>query len=291
MVKQFIPKSPSSSSTSFFQNDLNFSASKELFDEQPSPTKLPISQTTLALILGASSWPNAPELQSSEGFSNSARDFQDYLLHKFRLPQNNLLNLFDTDMSPDDLDRMIWSFLKNRLLAMRNAKQGAEYLLIYYVGHGIFSGKNADLSLAIHRTRMENPMSSSISLENLASTLSNCVRSLRQILVLDCAFAGAAAHYFESTSREGTSLLCSSSAKSPSLFSPDGSSTMFTEGLLHVLNSTDNTSQEVGARSLRDVAYLTRNYLRATYGERTPLPEVHSPNQRDLDVAECPLFP
>jgi hypothetical protein len=68
---------------------------------------------------------------------------------------------------------------------MRNVKEEAEYLLIYYVGHGIFSGKNADLSLAIRRTRIEKtPMKTTITAE-IVTAYSHCPRKAHLLLCTD----------------------------------------------------------------------------------------------------------
>jgi len=66
----------------------------------------PSAQTTLLILLGASAWPFSPEFQSSEAFANAARRVKAYFLNvrPFGLPAENLLDLFDSDKSPDELD-------------------------------------------------------------------------------------------------------------------------------------------------------------------------------------------
>lgn len=73
----------------------------------------PSSQTTLLLLLGASAWPFSPEFQSSEAFANAAQRIKAYFLHPgpFRLPEENLLDLFDSNDSPDELDVEMRQFL------------------------------------------------------------------------------------------------------------------------------------------------------------------------------------
>src|SRR5260370_3759050 len=93
---------------------------------------------------------------------------------------------------------------------------------------------------------------------SLADTLTERARHLRRIIILDCSFAAAASSAFEAGPDQvaiektvdafqvrykavvgfptkGTTLLWSSSHKSPSLLLPDGSSTMFTKAFLDAL--------------------------------------------------------
>ena len=67
---------------------------------------LPSPQTTLVILLGASEWPYSSDFETSEAFANSADTLVEYFLnpHLFNLPRENLLNLFDSNQSPDDID-------------------------------------------------------------------------------------------------------------------------------------------------------------------------------------------
>src|SRR5258708_3690820 len=133
----------------------------------------------------------------------------------------------------------------------------ARDLLVYFVGHGGFVGRDSDFYLAIRLTREENPRASGIPMLSLADTLTEKARQLRRIIVLDCCFAAAAFSAFQTGPAQvaiekavdafevrqrrvgfpakGTALLCSSSQKTPSLLLPDGSSTMFTKAFLEAL--------------------------------------------------------
>ncbi len=222
----------------------------------PLEAKVPSPQTTLVILLGASAWPLSPEFQSSEAFANAARRLKAYFLNPrpFGLPSENLLDLFDSDKSADELDVQISQYLEQRLVTMRKAGNEARDLIVYFIGHGGFVGRDADLYLAIRHTRMDNPRVSGMHMLSLADTLTEKARYLRRIVILDCCFAAAAFSAFQSGPDEvalqktvtaflvnsksvgfptrGTSLLCSSSHKSPSLLLPDNSSTMFTKAFL-----------------------------------------------------------
>jgi len=144
---------------------------------------------------------------------------------------------------------------------------------------------------------------------SLADTLTEKARYLRRILILDCCFAAAAFAAFQSgpdqvaiqqtvtaflvTSKSvgfptrGTSLLCSSSHKAPSLLLPDNSSTMFTKALLDAL--LQGTPARRSRLSLRDVKELATDRL---YGmQNAPKPLVLSPDQSEGDIADIPFFP
>src|SRR5437588_45342 len=111
----------------------------------------PSPQTTLLVLLGASAWPFMPEFQRSEAFANAARRLKAYFLNPrpFGLPTENLLDLFDADKSADELDIEIGQFLERRLAAMKATRNPARDLLLYFIGHGGFVGRDSDFYLAI----------------------------------------------------------------------------------------------------------------------------------------------
>jgi hypothetical protein len=271
----------------------------------------PSPQTTLVILLGASTWPFSPEFQSSEAFANAARRLKAYFLNPqpFGLPAENLLDLFDANNSADELDLAIERFLQQRIATMKTTGNAARDLLVYFIGHGGFVGRDSDFYLAIRRTRMENPRASGLQVMSLADTLIEQARHLRRIIVLDCCFAAAAFSAFQSGPAQiamektvdafevgqkvsgfpakGTTLLCSSNHKSPSLLLPDGSSTMFTKAFLDVLvHGTSSQPDYLTLRNAKDVAWNLLSKIR-----NAPKPVVHSPDQSEGDVADIPFFP
>jgi len=271
----------------------------------------PSPQTTLLILLGASEWPFSPEFQSSGAFANAARRVKAYFLNlrPFGLPAENLLDLFDADQSADELDVAIGQFLQQRMAVMKAMGNPARDLLLYFIGHGGFVGRDADFYLAIRRTRMESPRASGIDMMSLADTLTERARHLRRIIILDCCFAAAAFSAFQAGPDQvalektvdafkvnqkavgfptkGTTLLCSSSHKSPSLLLPDGSSTMFTKAFLDTL--VEGVTVQRDRLSLRDVKDAAADYLIGI--RNAPRPVVLSPDQSEGDVADIPFFP
>src|SRR2546421_301388 len=118
---------------------------------------LPSPKTTLTILLGASEWPHFTEFKSSKAFTNAAQGLKDYFLdpQQFGLPPENLLDLFDSDGNADELDVAVGQFLEQRIATMREANNAAKDLLLYFVGHGGFVGRDSDFYLAIRRTRMD----------------------------------------------------------------------------------------------------------------------------------------
>jgi uncharacterized caspase-like protein len=273
--------------------------------------EVPSPQTTLVILLGASEWPLFPGFQDSEAFSNTARELKAYFLDpkRFGLSPENVLDVFNSNKSPDELDAQIGRFLERRLAAMKATGHTARDLLVYFVGHGGFVGRDSDFYLAIRRTRMENPRASGIPMLSLADTLTEKARHLRRIIILDCCFAAAAFSAFQADPAQvaiektkdafevrhrgagfpakGTTLLCSSSQKSPSLLLPDGSSTMFTKAFLDaLLEGLPPQRERLSLREVKDLAADLLSEIR-----NAPRPVVLSPDQSEGDVADIPFFP
>lgn len=269
----------------------------------------PTPETTLVILLGASEWPLYPDLDASSAFSNAAEAVIQYFhdFRGFRLPQGNLLNLFNSDRSSDSIDNCIDHFLKKRI----GEKKGkgaptAKDVLVYFIGHGAIP-EGTELLLTIRRTRKNNPGISSLSIKGLARTLREQARFQRLVIILDCCFAAAAVKSYQSTGpidimrmqtneafkgfpERGATFICSSSSKDLSRFLPDGSSTMFTQAWLHALR-TGSPSQQERMLTLRVIHRLAVDFLLKKYGNEVPKPEIHSPDQSEGDVADIPFFP
>ena len=275
----------------------------------------PSSQTTLAILLGASAWPHFPIFQSSDAFKHAAQSMRSYLLdpQTFHLPPENLLDLFDADQSADDLDQEIGRFLESRVLTLKAADTAALDLLIYFVGHGGFAGNDADFFMAIRRARMGNLRASGMQVQSLAETLTDKARHLRRILILDCCFASASFKAFQATPDQvalekvrlafetkggtpgrgipsrGTALLCSSDHKTPSLLLPDERSTMFSSALLESLSVGIANGHDY--LSLREIKERAADLLHDLPAKNAPRPVVLSPDQSEGDIADIPFFP
>jgi len=116
----------------------------------------PTPQSTLAIIFGASEWPDAPDFTSSDAFKQAALGIREYLTLKFGIPEENLLDLFDQGLSPYEIDREISQFLQNRLEFENRENSLVRDLIVYFVGHGGFDG-NKNFYLAIKCTNTREP--------------------------------------------------------------------------------------------------------------------------------------
>jgi hypothetical protein len=273
----------------------------------------PSPQTTLAILLGASEWPESPDFPGSKAFANAMSSFRSYLFdpRRFGLPKENALDLFDDSSGPHVINRKIRQFLDSKIAEMKLAGNVAKDLLLYFVGHGGFVGRNSDYYLAVHCTSTEDARLSGIPMESLASTLTDKARYLRRIIILDCCYAAAAFtsfqaegpaklgidqtfHAFEKKAKtvgKGTTLLCSSGKDVASQIAQDQSCTMFSKALLRVLFTGDERRQEQQYFSLHEIADLTEEVITSEFEGKAPRPEIHSPDQKEGDVALIPFFP
>src|SRR5215472_16352357 len=268
------------------------------------PEVEPNARQTLALLLGASCFRRAPKLAQGRAFYNSAEDFHEYLTASagLGLPQENINWLFDDSRSPSDQLQDIRDFLESRSAALSSEGAPPQHLIVYYVGHGLFSGPEHTYCFAVRATDERSEGLTSIRVGDLASIIKGSARFLRKFLILDCCFSAAAYKEFQSgpltasrvkmldeLPQRGTTLLCSASAQDPSL-APEGlSRTMFSDSLLKALAQGHPF---LGPRlSLSELGDLVKTHIHAAYPNMGVRPEVHSPDQREGDVASVPLFP
>jgi chaperonin GroEL len=269
-------------------------------DLQPTPVQ------TLAVLLGASVYRYAPKLARGPAFYNSSQQFGQYLTDTMGLPYENVASFFDEGRSAGDQLRDIRDFLERRAAELKNAGTPPRDLIVHYVGHGLFSGSDSDYCLAVRATDEQNEGYTSIRMRDLAAVIRNSATFLRKYLILDCCFSGAAYAQFQSgplsvvqvkvrdllddeSPQRGTSLLCSASAKDPSVAPKGQPRTMFSDCLLTVLAEGRH---DFGPRlSFSELGELVRIRIKETYRDTGVRPEVHSPDQRSGDVSRVPLFP
>jgi hypothetical protein len=266
----------------------------------------PSPKQTLAVLLGASWYDLAPKLAQGLVFANSAHDFREYLLAPagqtgMGLPRENISWLFDDTRSPSDQLRAVGDFLERRSSELSIAGNPPSDLIVFYVGHGLFSGPEQAYHFAVRGTEERREGLTSIRASELAMTIKDRARFLRKFLVLDCCFSAAIYREFQSgplqagrqkllneLPHRGTTLLCSASAQDASL-APEGlTHTMFSDSLLRALRRGHPTLgprlsfNELGDLIKLDLLESFPNWVR---------PEVHSPDQREGDVASVGLFP
>ncbi len=268
------------------------------------PESEPSPRQTLAVLLGASTFRRAPKLAQGKAFYNSAQDFREYLMapEGLGLPSENVNWLFDDSRSPSDQLQDIGDFLETRSTELKSNGTPPQDLIVYYVGHGLFSESDQAYCLAVRGLDEQSKGLTSIRGSDLASIIKAHARFLRKFLILDCCFSAAAykefqsgplqagrVKLFEEFPRKGTTLLCSASAQDVSI-APEGlARTMFSDSLLKALRQG---CPALGSRlSLNELGDLVKLNLREAYPDTGVRPEVQSPDQREGDVASVPLFP
>ncbi|MFF0488349.1 hypothetical protein ACFYTQ_04930 [Nocardia sp. NPDC004068] len=262
-------------------------------------------QRTLAIICGASRWPRLNNFESNQGFSNTANQLSGYLTSEngLRIRPENLLWLFDSpEGSINQLDQ-IDAFFEERFRIFEAPSGAAVTIVLIYVGHGAFFGRERMYCLLLRDTHEPHLAATSLRVADLANALRARAPQSSQFIVLDACFAGVAFKDFQSDIQQigyqkiendlrevdarGVVLLCSASARNPAQLDRSGLATMFGHAMLEVLKAGD--AELHGAMSLGHVYKLTRRYLEGF--DNAPLPELHAPDQRSVDLCNMPLFP
>lgn len=259
---------------------------------------------TLAVLLGASEFPYAPHLADGRAFTLSAADVRRYFQDEkgLALPRENVFSLFDDTSSQSDQLMKLTSFLKRRIAELKDAGSPPTQLLLYYVGHGLFTRGDRAYCLAVRSTNEFNEGATSIRAQDLVETIRGSATHLRNYWILDCCFAGKIVSEFQSgvltAVREqilgdgpnrGSAVLCSSNSRETSLAPQGLDHTMFSEAMLTALRAGHPGA---GPRlSLRDLGDLVSENLHAAWKDTWVRPEVHSPDMREGDIAHLPLFP
>jgi len=267
-------------------------------------------ETTLAILLGASRWPLHSKIDNKDAekaFFESAKGVVEYLTNPklFKLPPDNLLNLFDDDRSPNDINRRITTFLQTSQERASAAQRPIRDLLVYYIGHGGFTSGEQAYFLALRCTETESEGVSSLRMSDLAATIKKRARDLRRYIVLDCCFAesaydvlqdaggslASAAHTksLQEFPGKGTALLCSSSARDFSRAPKEEKYTMFSGALLDVLRMGDVRLDK--ALSLEEVGRRVTEVINTKFPDKEVRPKVSSPDEREGDIADVPIFP
>jgi hypothetical protein len=215
----------------------------------------------------------------------------------------NVKDFFDDPRAPADILKEAAQFLERRQKEMEHHGRLSTDLLFYFVGHAGFVGSDNAYCLFLKFTQERLLRPTSLHITDLAEVFQENARHLRRYFILDACFAGAAPRFIFQSSRgemirreldqhlprKGVALLCSSSSQHPSKAPKGERYTMFTGALLDVLMR--NQPREEERLSLRVLGRLTADLIRDRFENAAVRPEVHSPDQRDGDLADVPLFP
>jgi Caspase domain len=262
-------------------------------------------ERTAAVIFGAQWWPWVPRLSGGSAFAQSAADMKGYLVSANGLglrEDQDVLDLFDSDESAADQLIQLGKFLRAWKHRAGGEATSLTTLFIYYVGHGDFVGATTEFFLLVKQSRPANQRTC-LHARTLADCLRNEAPLVRQVMVLDCCFSGAAQRVWmssraphvaagrtvEAMPQNGTVLLCSAAENMPSM-APRGSvRTMFTAALLDALSSGSTAIQgDISPRQARDLAF---SIMSAQWGNAAVRPVLHAVDRELGDLSDLPLFP
>lgn len=240
----------------------------------------------IGILLGASAFP----LASYEGgpqYKASSVAVLEYL--RTAMGVTKALDLFDSDLHVSQMHEAMIDFLAEEY-------HDATDLVVYYVGHGGLPLGARALCLAIRRTREHAEHVSSLVVSDLATSILQHFPRRRIYVILDCCYAAEAVSHFQSAAAEvtlksieqsfpteGISLLVASSKDDVALAPLGMERTLFTDSLIHVLQSSDATA--LSMCEIRDLILVRL----MSYPEYVR-PEVHSPRQQRGELSRVKFF-
>src|SRR6202022_2833348 len=205
------------------------------------------AQGKLGLVfLGFSQFPNFPRERhlDNPSFGNSARAFQSVISDGdvSLSGKPSVLDLFDSDLSPQKIIRRIRDFLK--------AEANITDVVLYYCGHGSFLSDRTYF-LMIRATEPDSEAFTGLPWRQMRHTLEPHLANKRVYIVLDCCFAGRAITEFQSVAlgplieeqtfhalpRRGTALVAASAHGDVAIAPGERSLTMFTGALVEAIEN------------------------------------------------------
>jgi len=264
-----------------------------------------------AILLGASLFPQHSYAENP-AFATSKNDFRNYLQDEVSglgIPDSQILDLFESELPASSQVMAISTFLEGVPAQLPIPKD----LIVYYVGHGFFSGIRQDYTLAIRNLTENFDALTGLKIADLSDVLKIKARKFRKFVFLDCCFAGEALGMFQSQATEaamrktaeafdsgaarrqnrrpsiGTALYGAADKYSVALSPADLPRTMFTDALLRVLAKGDPLYPE--RLTLAQLHEATWEHIEESHA--TPVkPILHAPDQSDGDISVAvALFP
>ncbi|MBM3482885.1 MAG: hypothetical protein FJX66_06250 [Alphaproteobacteria bacterium] len=259
----------------------------------------------IAIMLGASAWPNMPSLKASSAFVRSAEQMRDYLRSTdwLGLPEHQILDLFDDTRSNNDTDMEIRRFLDDKL---GDEASPITDVILYYTGHGDFTAGEQQFQLMLRSTREEQKDFTGYPMRQLAQTMSTLARDVRKYVILDCCYAAAAFQDWQMQSsnavntaikksaerqfakQSGTALLCACNEDQWALYKDDDL-TMFSGALMRTLKRGSPEFDRF--MTIEEVHELVANDIREQHANESVEPVLHVPKGRREALAEIGIFP
>jgi hypothetical protein len=257
------------------------------------PVTNPLTQT-LAIILGASEWPDDPTFEPHQSFQESADFFREYLLSN-GVAETNLLWLLNDQRAPDQIYWAISEFLRTLLTPSIGS------VLFYYAGYALYSQGTFRLTLRCTRRRLLE--FTTLPVEYIGWMLNEQAHNTRQIIILDASHPTAAAlsefiyqgpdHVPASEFRKygrNASIFCAWQPDPIGRTPQTDKYTMFSGALRRALIAGDRNSKEF--LSLERVAELVKTDIRNCFPDQADMfqVEAHSYGVKGK-FPDLPLFP
>jgi tetratricopeptide (TPR) repeat protein len=183
----------------------------------------PQPDTIIALIFGASRWPDCPKFPEAPSLERSADAFIQYLRSEegLCLPLRNIKSLFGSFDDPSEQLNQAQTFVDQRRREGIDQGRPISDLLLFYAGHGDFERDGRDFYLTIRRTHKDRPLLTSITAGSLGNWVRQTARDLRTFLIIDCCFAAALRHGFLTSPLGLAELRLSEALPDPAVFDTD----------------------------------------------------------------------
>ena len=221
-----------------------------------------------------------------------------------------MFNSFDDPAEQLDQAR---TFVRKRRHESEEQNKSVNDLLVFYAGHGDFEGDGRDFYLTIRRTHRDHPLLTSITARSLGSWVRQNARDLRTYLIIDCCFAAALHHGFQTSPlglaelrlnealpdpaifdnddaipTAGVALLAAAGLNDAAIADPSETYTRFTTSVLEILRDGDERLQAF--LSLDDLHRLVYRRINERFPEGSR-PELRSLQQTRGRVELVRLFP
>lgn len=260
---------------------------ESLNHEPLPPAAEAAARHTLAILLGAWSFPHFPQFEGSSlnaSFDRSFRACAQFLRWNWRIAEGDLLLLENPAECAQDVRVQIARFLRERGLSKAD-------LVFYFIGHG-FVDRHGTYRLVLHGSSPHDA-ETALSYPALLDVFKQHAPTLYWHFYIDACFAGqAVAPLVETYCPRGWTLVTAAESQATVRSPQDSLLTTFTAALLNVLTGCESARPELATSgeqlTSRRVFELLKAYLR---GNRDSVPQFFSLNKPEGDAADRPLFP
>jgi hypothetical protein len=265
---------------------------------------------TVAVLFGASQYPDYPALDASPAFAKSKTDFRSYLTSRLGMKADtDILDLFDKDLQPGQVITRMREFLDGHC----SGPNAATDVIFYYCGHGAYL-REKEYFLALQCTSKKSKEPTVFKISYLVDIVSEVTNSQRNLVILDACYSGGALIEFghldgdddaaqlldsqissaledheASQGVSGTVLFCAAGSKKWAKTPLEAEYTMFSGAMLKALQNGDEASGPY--LSVRRVGELVKKEIKTAFGNQGVQPQIHVPVQGQADLLNTLFFP